>query len=499
MLPVPNTGRVLQKSDSMSVGIMKQISRRIAMVTRQTRTFRIFVYVAIWLLSSHVATAQSSTILLNGHIVTPTGVVRNGWLLLQDSKIVSVSSAKPNVQTALVIESDDYVFPGFVDLHNHPMYNIFPRWTPPRQYNNRYEWRGDAAYHKAISQPEAALLPDEFCDIDEFSEVKGLIGGTTTVIGISKPRQLTTIPGCIAGLARNLDWYTGFYGTALGQEPVANAIGITPPGDVTPNGDMSPQDAQMYRQNLQSGQLKLFVIHIAEGKRNDAQSKTEFGLLKNAQLLTPNTVIVHGVALSAQDFAEMSQIGASLVWSPRSNIELYGETTDIQTALQQVSVALAPDWSPTGSNNMLAELKYASKFSASHLNGALSPQQLFAMATSIPARIAKIDDKVGSIAPGLYADVFMMKGSSTDAYVSLVSASPQDVSLVIVNGVPVYGTSERLGQVGVVSTEDVMLCGTKRSINSQGPSNGSLSSASARLSQKLSASQVTLGPIVECP
>ena len=35
----------------------------------------------------------------------------------------------------------------------------------------------------------------------------------------------------------------------------------------------------------------------------------------------------------------MSKIGASLVWSPRSNLVLYGETTDVQTAHYSTNTA----------------------------------------------------------------------------------------------------------------------------------------------------------------
>ena len=66
--------------------------------------------------------------------------------------------------------------------------------------------------------------------MDEFAEIKQLIGGTTTLLGISKPVFDRPMPDCIMGLARNLDWYSGFHGMDVGQEPVANPIGVTPPG-----------------------------------------------------------------------------------------------------------------------------------------------------------------------------------------------------------------------------------------------------------------------------
>ena len=56
----------------------------------------------------------------------------------------------------------------------------------------------------------------------------------------------------------------------------------------------------------------------------------------------------------------------SLVWSPRSNVFLYGggtdltKTTNIPLALAKgINVALAPDWSIGGSQNLLDELRFA--------------------------------------------------------------------------------------------------------------------------------------------
>jgi 5-methylthioadenosine/S-adenosylhomocysteine deaminase len=446
--------------------------------------------------------AGAQDLLLNGNVVTPSGVVQNGWVYIQGSKIVSVTPTQPNVQAAIV-QSSDYIYPGFVDLHNHPIYDTLPRWAPPQVYNNRYEWRNAQIYKDTISAPERNVVGTEFCDMDEFAEIKELIGGTTTLLGISTPVFGQPMPDCIKGLARNLDWYSGFHGMEVGHEPVANPIGVTPPGYslISPNwpGDMKPADLTKYVSDLQAGNINLFVIHLGEGKRTDPEAQSEFGLLRTDNLLTANTVIIHGVGLGAPDFVEMSKIGASLVWSPRSNLVLYGETTDVQTAQQQgVTIALAPDWSPTGSSNMLAELKFASDYSTTRLNGAFSAKQLFEMATSIPARMAHVDQWIGAIEVNKYADIFMMSGHSPDPYTNLVSGSPSDVTLTIVNGVPVYGTTDRMTQAGVTATEDVSVCGAKRSLNSGAMTSGAFSVASTQLGKALTEQKTSLGPIAEC-
>src|SRR5262249_38024636 len=84
------------------------------------------------------------------------------------------------------------------------------------------------------------------------------------------------------------------------------------------------------------------------------------------------TVIVHGTALEPADFAAMRAapsirtdgtghgLGAKLVWSPLSKLLLYGETTNVYEALAAgLLVSLGTDWSPSGSRNLLVELKIA--------------------------------------------------------------------------------------------------------------------------------------------
>jgi hypothetical protein len=147
---------------------------------------------------------------------------------------------------------------------------------------------------------------------------------------------------------------------------------------------------------------------------------------------------------------------------------------------------------------MLAELKFAADYSTTKLNGAFSAKQLFEMATSVPARMAHVDQWIGTIEANKYADIFTMSGNSPDPYTNLVSGSPSDVTLVIVNGVPVYGAPDRMTQAGATATEDVTVCGAKRSVNSQAMTSGAFSVASTQLGKALTNQKTSLGPIVEC-
>lgn len=449
------------------------------------------------LFCSRLSLAQD--LVLSGTIVTPDRVLSKGWVVIKDGHILSILEKAPDDAKGPKVETNGIIFPGFVDLHDHPMYNIFKRWGPKVKFRNRYGWRNQVDYYKLVGRPGGELqLKDDndkndhkFCDVDEYVEVKALIGGTTSISGISGRRQTPPVPSCVSGLARNLDWASGLYGSDTGKERLENALGVTP-------GDLPEEALERISRALSDKKVDLLLVHVAEGAPDDLESTVEFRALKGVGLLGSHTAIIHGIALSSGQFKEMAKSGTALIWSPRSNFELYGFTADVAAAKsEKVTIALAPDWSPTGSTNSLAELRYAKQVSHEKLADLFSDQDLFEMSTSIPARIARIDDKVGSLKQGLYADLFVLAGDGTQPYATLTHAKPEDVELVLIGGVPIYGTADLLN-LFPVKTEAVDVCSTKMYLNSAALVSGPLGDVTARLVSDLKNYNLGLGPLVEC-
>jgi hypothetical protein len=448
------------------------------------------------LLFLHFA-ACAQDVILGGTIVTPDRVVQQGWLAIKDGKIDSILDKSPTSTTAPIIETGGIIFPGFVDLHNHPMYNVFGRWHPPNKFKNRYEWRDLQTYKDALGTPAGNLQRRDdhdrtFCDIDEYAEVLALIGGTTSISGISARRGFEhPVPDCLTGLVRNLDWASGFYGTAIGQERVENVLGVAP-------RDMKESDAKRLRDEISQNKIDLLLVHVGEGSTQDMESGLELLTLMGRDLAGEHTAIIHGTGLAPEDFRRMRERGVSLIWSPRSNIELYGGTTNVVAAFREgVTVALAPDWSPTGSTNMLAEIGYASRLSQTQMLDFVSNRQLFEMATAIPARIAKIDDKVGSLQPQMYADLFVLRGDSAHPFDALAHSKPQDVELVLVAGKPLYG-HESLMKPFKVPLEKIEVCGTSMFLNSMALLAGPFADVERRLKDDLKGNVLGLAPHAEC-
>ena len=100
-----------------------------------------------------------------------------------------------------------------------------------------------------------------------------------------------------------------------------------------------------------------------------------------------------------------------MVWSPFSNIWLYGDTTDVLSARKHMRVCLGSDWSPSGTRNLLGELKVAALWNTREpRRRALSPLELCEMVTREPGLALEQPwgRAVGRLEPGALADVAVM-------------------------------------------------------------------------------------------
>src|SRR6185436_11340174 len=119
-------------------------------------------------------------------------------------------------------------------------------------------------------------------------------------------------------------------------------------------------------------------------------------------LIQHQTAVVHGVAVTPDDVARYRSDGAILVWSPRSNIDLYGNTAPI--ALYDnlgVPIALGTDWLPSGSMNMSRELRCADDLNTTHFGKKLTDKQLWQAVTINGALAVGAGHALGSLRPGL--------------------------------------------------------------------------------------------------
>ncbi len=377
---------------------------------------------------------------LRGTVITPTTVIPNGTVVIVADKIEGVGADVNAPDGIIPLDTDSFIFPGLIDLHNHLTWNLFPRWPPAnwkpsdwdpsKKFGARYDWQLLQSYKDDLDAPHKALFEEGWgCEMNRYGEVKAIAGGSTSSLGSLGPVK------CIEGLARNLDFYSGLYqaDNFASERLVYNVF----PFEILTN------DADSVRTRLSSGQLNAFVIHVAEGAASNASAAREYKMFVAQGFLRPGVSIIHGVALKIPQFQEMAAHGVGLIWSPRSNFELYGTTVDVAGAKSSgLLIAIAPDWSPSGSSGMIEELKYAEAWNAPQHPRIFEDADLVKMATTYPARLAGLGDKLGSISSGYLADLLLLKRKGIEPYAALLHATPLDVRLVIVGGKPIYGDKD---------------------------------------------------------
>jgi cytosine/adenosine deaminase-related metal-dependent hydrolase len=384
--------------------------------------------------------------LLLGTVVTPE-VVLEGAVLVEQGKITCVDTAgvcagMPNAPGATIIDTAGIIAPGLIDTHNHILFDVFDDadWMPAQKYQDHDQWTTEPRY-QAMLDVKQCLSDDSQgkptwcaqtkygtaagslrCEMDKWGELKGLVSGTTSIVGLPG-----TSAACFGSLARSVDVAQN----GLGQDKVQTSATFPP---ANPDGTCA---------NFASGTTDAFLVHVGEGTDAKALAElTKLGTVTTTQscLYAKQTTVTHGVAFGPAEFQLMANAGMRLTWSPHSNVSLYDATANIPAALAAgVEVALAPDWSMGGSQNMLEELRFAHDWDKGHFGGMLTTKDLLRMSTVTPAKVLGLSTFVGSLAPGMLADIAVFAGDRHAPYDAIVNARPTEVRLVMVGGVPLYG------------------------------------------------------------
>ena len=412
-------------------------------------------------------------ILIEGTIIGEAGPFEGQVLTLPNGTIACAEPGKaceadPQAAGVAHVRVDGIVLPGLIDTHNHILFDIFDDsdWLPTKKYQNHDEWTKEAnepRYTVMVdvkqcledaSQGKPTWCPATYngagslkCEMEKWGELKALVAGTTSVVGLAG-----TAAPCYASLARSVD--TQFNG--LDADKVQTAA-ITP----------SKATADGVCANYASGKTAAYLIHIGEGLDQAARDElTKIGTLTTTAncLYAPQTAVTHGTSFGAPEFAIMKSKSMKLTWSPASNIALYGATTNVPMALDNgILVALAPDWSMGGSQNMLDEIRFAKKFSDTNWGGRLKSQDIVNMATKNAATVLGLSDKIGTIKKGFLADLFVVRGTRGTPYDAVTAASAKDVILTMVGGKVLYGDVDlrAIAHAGA-ACEDFDTCGSPK-------------------------------------
>ena len=407
-------------------------------------------------------TPGNNDLWLYGDVLADGTIYENGVVQIDNTGKISDVGCLNIPATAAVLSCPNQVIsPGLINPHDHLAYNH--NWpggqnnsnssgqisNPDYQYCNnpvdahtcptcegyrydrRNEWREGLAGKKQI-----VARKDTSDEKFIWNELRHVMAGTTSVAGsggyrgfVRNPDRAHLMEGLQTSGNKHVDYQTFPLGDA--QNTAGHNYGDCQyPKVVTP----------AVLNNL------IFLPHVAEGinefARNELLCLTGAGN-GSVDLKADNSTFIHSVAAEPADIDALQKNDMTAVWSPRSNISLYGNTAQVTLYhTLGLRIALSTDWTPSGSINMLRELQCASNFNKYYLFNRFTSQDLWEMTTINAAHALGIDDQVGLIKIGYWADISIFDPAGqtyANIFDVIINADAENVSMVLRAGKPLSG------------------------------------------------------------
>jgi cytosine/adenosine deaminase-related metal-dependent hydrolase len=287
----------------------------------------------------------------------------------------------PRPGDSIVDLEGDRVLPGLINAHDHLQLNSLPRPAFEKSYRHVREWIADVDASRR-SDPEfaasVAVARDERLLI---GGVKNLLSGVTTVAHHDPLYPFLSNARYPTRVVCNYGWAHSLY--VAGEETVADSYRATP--------SRWP-----------------WIIHAAEGL--DHEAALEFERLDALGCIAPNTLLVHGIALSRPQ-----------------RMRLHLAAADVAELAAQGRVALGTDSRLSGIGDLLDELRLVGQL------GVVDDRSLQSLVTSASARLLRLRDR-GELRARSRADILILP-----ARTRLATARRADVRLVLVDGIVRYG------------------------------------------------------------
>ena len=397
-------------------------------------------------------------VVIRGDVLGTDTIYENGSVLIDGKQIICVgcdcAGQNGYAEATFINCADAVISPGLINAHDHLTFNeAAPIDIGETRYEHRHEWRAE------LATPSNAHGRGSDSTGMRWVEMRQVMAGTTTVAGSGRAN----------GMMRNID--------RLNNDDPGRCINLArclgevefetfPLGDSNrvPHSDCG---WDYEHSELEVASYSAYLPHVAEGIDDLAQEefRCQSSSFDGAKDHTAkNTAHIHGVGLHTVDYYNMARDGAQLIWSPRTNISLYGNTAQVTTfAGLGGTIALGTDWSYSGSVNMLRELACADEWNEFYLNSYFTSKELWEMATIGSAVAIGGENLLGTLAANRFADVAVFAKRDRDSYRAVIEAGNADVALVMRAGEILYGDAAVVTALDD-TCETLDVCGESRAI-----------------------------------
>lgn len=404
---------------------------------------------------------------LKGTLLLPDDSAQPGEVFVGGDGLIvcaakDCSSAPGYADATSVACQNTIITPGLINPHDHITFaNVSPKPTTER-FEHRHDWRRGLRNHKRISTSPVAGVVSGLAV--KAAELRFMMTGATSTAGAGGGAGAK-------GLLRNVDDSTANLEGMILRQADSDTF---PLSDSTPvpafsQGTLTSctQYAAGRRTAASIANLTSYLPHIAEGI--DKEAHLEMTCQHNAEaegsndLFGRQTAVVHGIGVTAADVKRFRDDKVVLIWSPRSNVSLYGDTAPV-TLYESlgVPVALGTDWLPSGSMNMQRELKCADELNQGSFGKKFSDAQIWRMVTINAAAAIGAADQLGQLKAGYWGDVAVFSTAHGKDHRAVIDGRPEDTMLVLRGGKPLYGDQAIMDALDGADCEPLDVCGTNK-------------------------------------
>ncbi|MBC8384518.1 MAG: amidohydrolase family protein [Candidatus Cloacimonetes bacterium] len=337
-----------------------------------------------------------------------------------DAKI-EILNAKLKDQNVLLDCPDSIAYSPFINCHDHLIGNWYPKAGKNKTYPNSDIWVDDMKTSDSYLERNKVWIND--------GKWKLMEGNARLLIGLGIYKNIFS--GCNVvqdhGPNQSDEYYQQFPIEVVKQYRQCHSLTI---GNWW--GGKSAIDEWKAAKNEMP-----FIIHLAEGL--DEQAKKDFSKLQNEGLLQPNTLIIHGIALTGKEIELCAKAGTSICFCPGSNLFLIGKIIDLEKCLEsKVNITIGTDSTMSGSINILAELKLVHE-----LHPEIPMKELYRMITTNAQKALFLPDSYGKLADKS-PHLLLVRKKVDDPFNNLLKIDTTDIELMIHNGIPIYGNKKYL-------------------------------------------------------
>jgi hypothetical protein len=329
--------------------------------------------------------------------------------------------------------ADHLIFPGLINAHDHLQLNCIPPLPHRGKGQGTREEGKYGAQHSNTRPPEHPYFPNSYAWMEAFQPfrtdpavaaaraipaeirhwhgaLKNLLCGATTVAHHDPYHPIFDDPAFPIRVLREFGW--------------SHSLGLGSAWSHDSNLRYGPEVQESF---AATPATQPWIIHLAEGTDEIAASELE--TLNGLGCLTHNTLLVHGVGMTAADMERIVVRRAGVIWCPSSNLALLGRTLRPDRLLNAGLLALGTDSRLTGAFDLLEELRLVAVLSP------CPPAEMLSLVTAVGSRLLHLPT-VGGLSCGQQADLVVVRNTGHDPYLALLKLHRAEIRAVVRNGKP---------------------------------------------------------------